>query len=184
MIDYKGDPDFWKNAGYDERTWEKHKKDVEEAERLIIAKFPQLKGCIKNGLGATTSERLKFKPEEKHENDIMIHQNYERICDVEVTGSDKIIPSATRPLWILQGKYDYAKKSGIPTWFWMPYPRAGRVYMVPFRLVAKHEDNLTTVHIKTDPKTGRKIPETYIEVPFNEALTVEDFFVEFGKMLK
>lgn len=175
--------DFWKDAGYDEASWKKHKGDVEEAKRQTLSRFPQLKGRIKHGLGALSAERIEFKPEEKHESDLMIHKDYKRVCDIEVTGSDKIIPGPTVSLWILDGKYNHAKSSGVETWFWMHYPRAGKIYILSLRTVSKYENNKKTVYIKKDPKTGRGIPETYIEIPFDKAVTVDDFFIELQKLI-
>ncbi|MFH1650427.1 MAG: hypothetical protein ABIA93_07830 [Candidatus Woesearchaeota archaeon] len=173
-----GDPDFWKKAGYNEAYWAKHKANVDDVINRIKEKFPQLEGCFKKGLGADTSEYLKFKPNDKSEADIKVHKpSYVPLCDIEVTGSDRIVPGPTSPLWVLKSKWDYAKKSELPYWVVLIYPKSQeRMFVVNEAIISKYEKNLVHPRIKIDSKTGAKIPETYIEIPASDALTMEGLF--------
>lgn len=128
---------------------------------------------IRFGLGADTDKWLKFPPDEKGEPDFTIFYEYEKICYIEVSGSDKVKMKPPQDIWIRPDKYDHALSKDEETWFYMVYPN--EVFVLNRKTIEPYKDNITTAYIKKN-KHGRPIPEKYIAIPCVKAYPEETLF--------
>jgi len=168
MENFKPDPEFWKNSTYSV-LWEKHRNNVQLLVSTLITKFSKLAGCIREGHGAKTDKWLKIPPDKKNEPDLDLYKDYNCFCHIEISGSDKVEMPDT--LWIRPTKIDFAEKSILPYFFYMVYPNEIRI--IEANESKKYRNNIKIVHIKTNPKTGKKIPEKYCEIPYKASESVQ-----------
>jgi hypothetical protein len=165
---FEPDPEFWKNLTYS-TAWKPHVEKVNRLESKILKRFPKDKFSelgIKFGFGAKSTEWLKVPPDQKGEPDVELFYNYKKICYIEVTGSPKVdVPP--KPIWIRPDKFDVAKKADRDTWFYTEY--RNNTWVLNRDAVEPYKDNIVRPLIKTDPNTGKKIPEKYIEIPYEKA---------------
>lgn len=165
------DPEFWKKAQYS-TLWKKHMDNCNALIKKIESRFPKLKNCIKEGHGATTDKWLRFRPDEKAEADLIINNpdDYKPIFHVEVTGSHKINPDERHPIWIRPDKINHTKDIKEKYWFYCVYKDTIKV--VDSKIAEKYntKEKIKEVYIKMG------IPERYVEIPVEEAISEEDFF--------
>lgn len=167
---FKPDPEFWKKLSYS-TLWKRHWEKVEVLREKLIKRFPQLENAMRFGLGSITDKWLKIPPEEKGEPDFMIYHEYKIVCNIEVSGSDKVkMPNS---IWIRPDKLEHAKSKEEETWFYMVYPNEIRV--LTKEIVEHYKDNIITAYIKWN-KNGRKVPEKYISVLYEDSLDEEKMF--------
>lgn len=171
MEDFKPDPEFWKKSTYS-TLWRKHRKNVQELNFTLLQKFPELNGCIKEGLGAKTDEWLKIPPDEKNEPDLNLFKEYNCFCYIEISGSDKVF--MPNNIWIRPAKIDEAEKKKYPYFFYMVYKNEKRI--VDIETAKKYRNNIKIVHIKKHPETGKPIPEKYCEIPYEASKPIEEMF--------
>jgi hypothetical protein len=173
------DPEFWKNLSYS-TEWKKHWDNVAALRDKLIRRFPELENAMRFGLGALTDKRLKIPPDEKGEPDVEVFHEYLPLCCIEVSGSDRV--NMPKPIWVRPDKLVRALSDKRETWFYMVYPNEIRV--LTKETVQLYEKSLITVHIKVDKKTGRKVPETYIEIPYQESSDEEKMFGWISEQVK
>jgi len=171
MSDFKPDPEFWKKSTYS-TLWRKHRNNVQELNFTLLQRFPELNGCIKEGLGAKTDEWLKIPPDEKNEPDLILHKDYKPFSCIEISGSDKV--DMPNNIWIRPAKIDEAVKKGILYFFYMVYKNEKRI--VDIETAKKYRKNVKIVHIKKNPTTGVPIPEKYCEIPYEASKPIEELF--------
>jgi len=181
LSDWKPDPEFWKKISY-KKEWKKHMDEVNKLKKKIIDRFPELESCIKLGLGADTDKWLKIPPDQKGDPDFEIYWNYKILCYIEVSGSDKMSMTPGKDIWIRPDKYRNAAGKIGKYWFWMVY-RNG-VYVLDLESLHPFKDNVVTKYIKTDPKTGAKVPEEFIPVPSEKASSEDHIFDWIGTQIK
>ena len=175
---FKPDPEFWKKLSYS-TLWKRHWEKVETLKDEIIKRFPEFEKSMKFGLGAITDKWLKIPPDEKGEPDIYIYHEYKLVCFIEVFGSDKVkMPNL---IWIRPDKLRHAKAKIEETWFYMVYPNEIRV--LTKETVERYESNIVTAYIKWN-KDGRKVPEKYIAVPYEESCAEKEMFGWIGKQIE
>jgi hypothetical protein len=157
-----GDPSYWKpdySGG-----WAGHKKNVETLASKLKQEFPKV--SLKYGFGATSEELLEIPQEQKDEPDIYIYHNYNMICSIEVSGSErgKVPPYA---IWVRPGKYNYAKnKLPSKTWFYMIYPMTKSIFVLDVDDITPFEKQVEEKFLST---TGYGKKELYIEIPYKNA---------------
>lgn len=164
------DPEFWKvRIGYSD-LWEPHMKKVFKLKDKILQRFPEVKFPelgIKFGLGADTSELLKIPPEQKGEADLKIFYDYQNVCDIEVTGSDRVF-MANPILWVRPDKFAVAESEDHETWFYLEYPNitsGNNVWVLDKSSIKPHEKNIIFPRLRPDPITGEMKQEKYIAIP-------------------
>ena len=165
------DPEFWKKASYS-TLWKKHMDNCKALKEKIENTFPKLKGAVKEGHGAFTDEWLRFRPDEKSEADMIVNNpvTYKPICHIEVTGSHKINPNERMPIWIRPDKIKHAQEKIEKYWFYCVYKSS--IYVVDLETASKYlKDKVKEVEIK------QGIPERYVEIPYKEAISEEDFLI-------
>lgn len=86
-------------------------------------KFPQL--TIKPGLGSETGEWLKMPPDQRGGPDLTLYHEYEILCYIEVTGSDKI--NVPQELYVRPDKLNFAEMKGEKFWFYLEYKNGVRI---------------------------------------------------------
>lgn len=174
------DPEFWKNIYGDE--WESASKAVIALHGKIIRKFPELEDSAKFGLGATTGKRIKIPPTQKHEADITYYYNYEVLCHIQVSAPQKgRVPPGD--IWILKGKCEQAvikDAVGEKTWFYFDYPMTQHSYALDLPIIEPFVANANEKYLKRD-SSGRWIPETYIDIPCQKGLSLNDLLDWIGK---
>jgi hypothetical protein len=146
----------------------------------LIERFPQLENAMRFGFGALTDKRLKIPPDEKGEPDFKLFQEYLPVCCIEVSGSDKL--NMPKPIWIRPDKLVRALNDKQETWFYMVYPNQIRV--LTRETVQLYEKSVITVLIKVDKKTGKKVPERYIEIPYEDSSEEEKMFGWISEQIK
>jgi len=167
---FEPDPEFWKKLSYS-TLWKRHWEKVEALREKLIKRFPKLENAMRFGLGAITDKWLKIPPDEKGEPDIMIYCEYKLLCYIEVSGSDKVrMPNS---IWIRPDKLEHAKSKEEETWFYMVYPNEIRV--LKKGQAERYENSIITVTIKKN-EHGRRVPEQYIELPYDESSDEEEIF--------
>lgn len=121
-------------------------------------------------------------PEEKNEPDLNLYKNYNCFCYIEVSGSNS--PKAEMPntIWIRPAKITEAENKGGDYFFYMVYNNEKR--LVDIETAKKYKDKIITVHIKTDPNTGQRIPEKYCEIPYEASQPAEELFNLIEKKLQ
>jgi len=164
------DPEFFIKLQYS-KGWGPHSENVRHLIDELKKRFPDRSVLgIKVGHGALTEEKLGYKPPkgEKFGPDLILFHKYECLCYIEVSGSTKIEINPYNPyIWVLLGKYNYAKKKTEKYWFWMVYPNG--IWLLDKELVKRYEDNVQ-IHY---PKG---VPEKYIDVPYTEASSKDRLF--------
>lgn len=178
---FEPNPEFWKEVSY-KKLWEKHMKEVNKLEDKLISKFPELKGCIKFGLGAKTKDWIKIPPDEKGEPDFTIFWNYKELCHIEVSGSDKVVMKPPENIWIRPDKFQNASNKKEKYWFYMVYKNG--VFILDLEVIKPFKDRIIVAYIKKDPKTGRRVPERYIAIPCANAFPESAMFDWIEKKIK
>jgi len=168
---FKPDPEFWKKLSYS-TLWKRHWEKVEALREKLIKKFPQLENAMRFGLGSITDKWLKIPPEEKGEPDIMIYHEYKLLCNIEVSGSDRV--KMPNNIWIRPDKLTHAKGRKEETWFYMEYPNEIRV--LTKEIVEQYENNIVTPRIKWDKVRRTKVLEKYISVLYQDSLDKQRMF--------
>jgi hypothetical protein len=168
---FKPDPDFWKKLSY-HTLWKRHWEKVEKLKDKLIERFPSLENSMKFGLGAVTDKWLKIPPDQKGEPDIFVYHEYQLLCCIEVSGSDKV--RMPNDIWIRPDKLTHAKEHEEESWFYMEYPNQTRV--LTREIVERNKNNIKTVRIKWDKTRKRKVSEDYIAVPYRESFDEEEMF--------
>jgi hypothetical protein len=174
------DPEFWKNIYGDE--WESASKAVIALHEKIIRKFPELADSAKFGLGATTGKKIKIPPTQKHEADITYYYNYKVLCHIQVSAPQKgRVPPGD--IWVLKGKYEQAvakDTDGEKTWFYLDYPMTKHSYVLDLPIIEPFAASANQKYLKKD-SSGKWIPETYIDVPCQKGLSLNDLLDWIGK---
>lgn len=178
MNDFKPDPEFFIKLAYS-KGWGPHSGNVKNLYQDLRKKFPDpsILG-IKIGHGAMTEDKLGYKPPkgEKFGPDLILFRKYECLCYIEVSGSTKIRIDPINPdIWILLGKYNYAKQKNEKYWFWMVYPNG--IWLLDKELVEGYENNVN-IH---EPKG---VPEKYIDVPYTKAYEKDKLFKWIEEQIK
>jgi len=175
LSEWKPDPEFWKKVAY-HNLWKRHMEKVEALEKKLKKSFPKERSPdlgVRFGLGANTDKWLKIPPDEKGEPDFTLFYQYKKICYIEVSGSDKITMGPSKDIWIRPDKYEHAESRKEETWFYMVYPN--QVLVLNKKAIEPHKDERTVAYIKKN-KLGRKIPERYIPISYEEAFAEETMF--------
>lgn len=172
MVEFKPDPEYWKNIYGDE--WELAAKSVTALHEKIVKKFPELEDSAKFGLGATTGKKVKIPPGQKHEADISYYYDYKLLCHIQVSAPQKgRVPPGD--IWVLKGKYEQAvakDAAGEKTWFYFDYPLTSHSYALDLSIIKPYAPKANVKYLKRD-SSGNWIPETYIDIPCQKALSLD-----------
>lgn len=151
--------DFWKKS-YGEQWWMKHAQNTKALLGELELRFPQMTWTT--GLGAESGARLDIPPQRKGEPDIKGWWMRTHLVSIEVSGTDSPkISVPPDPIKIRPGKLVAAEAEQVETLFYMVY-RTG-TFVVTLDVLKKYRRRVSPLHVR-----GKY--ETYIEVPYHDAL--------------
>ncbi len=161
MTTFQPDPEWFK--GPYAHLWKQHAEKVKALVDELVSRFPSIKDSIRVGLGADSDRLVKVPPHQRDEPDLEIFHEYNLLCHIEVSGSDRVsVPPSD--IWIRPGKIDLATEKegqGQPCWFYMVY-RNNAVWVIRPSDTQPYRDR-----IKHVAPYGKR--ETYVEIPYAAA---------------